>query len=176
MRQARGDMWTFAAIGGGTDAICITTNGFVKKNGACVMGRGCALEATHKFPGIEFRLGAMIKAHGNVVQVCDAGPPAIVAFPTKPTSLRITNVEEQIVRAQQRGMLAGQNAPGWMCKADALLIERSCQQLVALADVANWWRIVLPRPGCGAGELTWEGHVQTILESWLDDRFIVMSY
>ena len=27
------------------DAFCITTNGFIKKDGTCVMGRGCAKQA-----------------------------------------------------------------------------------------------------------------------------------
>lgn len=35
-----GNMWAIPA-----DAYCITTNGFVKKNGEAVMGAGCAKEA-----------------------------------------------------------------------------------------------------------------------------------
>ena len=37
MKEIRGDLFTQEA-----DTICITTNGFVKANGECVMGRGCA--------------------------------------------------------------------------------------------------------------------------------------
>jgi hypothetical protein len=31
------------------DSLCITTNGYVKNNGACVMGRGIALTAARKY-------------------------------------------------------------------------------------------------------------------------------
>ncbi len=32
--------------------LCITTNGYVKNNGECVMGRGCALEAKTRWPDL----------------------------------------------------------------------------------------------------------------------------
>ncbi len=43
MKEDFGDLWDFDGI------IAITTNGFVKKDGSCVMGRGCAKEAALRF-------------------------------------------------------------------------------------------------------------------------------
>lgn len=40
-----------------SDTVVITTNGTVKGDDACVMGRGCALEAKLAFPGIDHRIG-----------------------------------------------------------------------------------------------------------------------
>ena len=49
------------------DAVCITTNGFVKSNGQCVMGRGCAKTASERFPDLPSRLGSYINRYGNRV-------------------------------------------------------------------------------------------------------------
>lgn len=62
MKEATGDLWTFPA-----DWRVITTNGFVKKNGECVMGRGCAKEATLRYPRIAKELGNFITLYGNKV-------------------------------------------------------------------------------------------------------------
>jgi hypothetical protein len=40
--------------------IVVTTNAFIKRNGALVMGRGAALEATQRIPGIAFECGRAI--------------------------------------------------------------------------------------------------------------------
>ena len=43
MKEVFGDLWEFDGI------IAITTNGFVKRDGTCVMGRGCARQAAVRF-------------------------------------------------------------------------------------------------------------------------------
>ena len=48
------------------DIICITTNGFVKKDGCAVMGRGCAQEAKNRYPNINKLLGIHINTKGNI--------------------------------------------------------------------------------------------------------------
>jgi hypothetical protein len=63
MIEVVGNLWTYPA-----DVRVITTNGTVKKNGECVMGRGCALEAAKKLPGLPKVLGDLIKKNGNVPQ------------------------------------------------------------------------------------------------------------
>lgn len=40
------DLWNYLKL---VDALCITTNMFVKLDGSSVMGRGCALEAKNSF-------------------------------------------------------------------------------------------------------------------------------
>lgn len=52
-----GNMWQET----GADAILFTANSTVRKDGALVMGRGAALEAQRLFPGINLKLGAIIR-------------------------------------------------------------------------------------------------------------------
>lgn len=59
--------------------ICVTTNGFIKKNGECVMGRGCAKQCATRYPWFPLALGSHIRDTGNVVGVFGR----IITFPTK---------------------------------------------------------------------------------------------
>lgn len=72
------------------EAVCVTTNGMVKKNGHAVMGAGIAKHANISFAGLAFELGKLLTAHGN--QVYDMGVyrdsftgrrTRIITFPTK---------------------------------------------------------------------------------------------
>jgi hypothetical protein len=36
--------------------------------------------------------------------------------------------------------------------------------------------VVLPRPGCGAGELDWTRFVRPALTALLDDRFVAITF
>ena len=75
MKEVVGNLWNYY----GKAVIVITTNGFVKNNGECVMGKGCAFEAKKRFPALPMKLGALIKEHGNKVHYADE----VVAFPVK---------------------------------------------------------------------------------------------
>lgn len=147
MIEVYGDLWTYPA-----DVRVITTNGFVKKNGEAVMGRGCALEAANQDSNFPLLLGHHIKINGNVVGmigVIDGLP--ILSFPVK---------------------------HNWYEKADLELILKSAKALKVWADYAEEdgpIKIVLPRPGCGNGGLKWEV-VKPILEPILDDRFHVITF
>ena len=149
MKEARGNLWTFPA-----DAYVITTNGFVKKNGAAVMGRGCAKEALDKFPGIAQVLGKRIQEHGNHISLIWQHP-FVISFPVK---------------------------HNWWEKADIDLIKRSAEELVELVGYADknsqyypFQQVVLPRPGCGNGQLNWED-VKPVIEPILDDRYTVITF
>jgi hypothetical protein len=146
MVNIKGNLWNHVGV---ADAICITTNGFVKNNGECVMGRGCAKEATLRYPGIARKLGNLIVRKGNhcfVIKV-DQGT-RICSFPVK---------------------------HNWWEEADIKLIIHSCKELIALADKKNWTNIVIPRPGCGNGKLSYSD-VEPILQQHLDDRFAVITF
>lgn len=54
-----GNMWS---VYGSVDLFCITTNSTVNQKGALVMGRGVALQAKIKFPGIEKLAAPKIKS------------------------------------------------------------------------------------------------------------------
>jgi len=127
------------------DAVCITTNGTIKKNGAAVMGRGCALEAKTKFNGIDSILGNTIKQKGNQINHLLEN---IYSFPVK---------------------------HNWWERADPTLIEQSAIQLKQLADENDWKLVCLPRPGCGNGGLDWRDVKQILEKAQLDARFVIVS-
>lgn len=144
MREANADLWAVQA-----QARCITTNGSIRKDGRAVMGRGCALQAKARYPGVDRYLGMELARVGNHVTVLmDAGQWLLLSFPVKHV---------------------------WSEPADHSLVERSARELVALADTEGWKRVVLPRPGCGNGQLRWE-QVKPLLEGLLDDRFLVVDF
>ena len=148
MIEVKGNMWD-----ADVDAFVITTNGFVKKNGEAVMGRGCALEAKEKMPTLPKDLGAEIKKHGNI-----------------PHSFAYENEEGESITIYTLPV-----KHNWWEKADIKLIEDSLSELVWLLDGGGDFKVAMPRPGCGNGQLNWED-VKPILEKYLDDRFIVYDY
>lgn len=144
MKEIRGNLWDVEC-----DLRVLTTNGIVKKDGACVMGRGCAYEAKTRFPGMEFRLGELLREHGNrVMRLGRYGGTMIASFPVK---------------------------HHWKQEAEPVLIRRSAEQLVALADKFGHEHIAIPRPGCGNGKLSWDD-VRKVLAEILDDRFLVVTF
>ena len=150
MLEAKGNIWDMRG-----DVLCITTNGTVKNNGEAVMGRGVALQAKQYKPDVAKYLGSSIRKWGNHVRVIDKLSPSgrwLVSFPVK---------------------------HNWWEIADIDLIERSAHELVALVDgqdLADYWQeVLLPRPGCGNGQLSWD-EVGPVLADVLDDRFIAVTY
>ncbi len=145
MIEVTGSLWDFPA-----DVRAITTNGTVR-NGKNVMGIGSALEAKQRFRGLDAILGGLITKHGNRCFRIIQGAPSVtlLTFPTK-----------HQVQAK---------------KADHQLIADSCMQAYQMADKFGWKNVLIPRPGCGAGGLKWEGDVQEICRLILDDRFRVIT-
>ena len=131
------------------DAICLTTNGFIKKDGSAVMGAGNAKQAKDLYEGIDFELGNVIKENGNKVQILRYSIPPIIVFPVK--------------------------YKFWE-SADLQLIKISAQQLLDLSNTyPSWKRIILPRPGCYNGKRSWLSEVKPILQEILDDRFYIIA-
>lgn len=128
----------------GEAIIVITTGGQVSSKGNCSMPRGCARQARELFPDLPGRLGELIRCHGN--QVFDLGN-GIVSFPVENTPFEVP---------------------------DLRLIERSCIQLKKLTDRNTWPLVILPRPGCGGGGLSWK-EVSPLLGRHLDDRFRIIT-
>lgn len=124
--------------------VAITTNGAVNRVGRAEMPRGCARQARERYPGLLKTLGALLSQHGN--HVFDLGHQ-IVSFP----------VEENPYQHPELS-----------------LIEQSCRELVELANYKGWQKIVVPRPGCGGGGLSWHD-VKPILGRYFDERFYVIS-
>jgi len=59
----------------------ITTNGNIKNNGEAVMGKGIALQAKERYPGLPSLLANHIKKCGNVISI--SPDYKIITFPTK---------------------------------------------------------------------------------------------
>ena len=142
MRESVGDLWEANP----NFIRCITTNGTVKRNGDLVMGRGNALQALRRYPGIQTILGHHVKSSGN--KVCYLLDFNIASFPVK---------------------------HDWHEKADIQLIKTSCIQLNELLNNLNR-SAVLPRPGCSNGRLNWEEEVRPIIAQILSDRVWVITF
>lgn len=140
MIEIYGNLWDYC---NNDHVICITTNGFVKANGCGVMGRGCALEATKKFPGITKVLGSCIRKNGNVPSWLSFEPP-ILSFPTK---------------------------HNWWETSDVELIKEGLWKIQAIMTL-DPRPFVMPRPGCGNGKLNWDD-VKPIFEGTSDKIWVI---
>lgn len=130
------------------DAICVTTNGVVKKNGHLVMGAGVAKQFSNYYTGLASVFGSWVQQQGNTVcPIFVIDGPDIFSFPTK---------------------------NHWKDKSSIELIETSAKKLVELADRYKLKHIAIPAPGCGLGGLDWETQVKPVLEEIFDDRFYIL--
>lgn len=114
----------------------------------------------------------MLHLFGNNVSVLTTDPMPIVNFPVKPDYVRNngTNVVSHCKTA------IGTWTAGFLAKADIQLIEKSLIQLVELTNRKPEWKVILiPRVGCGAGELDYKD-IKPLMEKYLDDRFICCTY
>lgn len=128
--------------------VVITSNGFVKRNGECVMGAGVAKEAKQRFPTVPATVGKGIKKYGNVPLFLP--DKSIATFPVK---------------------------HNWWEQADLELIRQSCELFKAKMTKLPKTVFHLPRPGCGNGRLTWE-EVGPVLKRYFDNdpRVVIWQY
>jgi hypothetical protein len=147
MKEITGNLWDY--YGKPKTYLCITTNGFVKKDGTAVCGRGCAKEANIKHPDFAENLGWLLITEGNKFQWV---LPYLYAFPVK---------------------------YNWWEKADLKLIRKSALELkdciTKICEIhggAIDIKFILPRPGCGNGGRTWE-EVKPLLEDLPDNVFVI---
>jgi hypothetical protein len=124
---------------------CITTNGVTKRNGDAVMGRGIAKQASDRNPGLSRQIGSSLRIWGNHCRIIQ--PTWFVTFPTK---------------------------HHWREKADLTLIERSARELEVIATEYSDYIFLLPRPGCGAGQLKWVD-VKSVIDFLPDNITIIVK-
>lgn len=122
MLEVPGDLWDFWDAGG---YVAITTNGSTVAKQRAVMGRGTALQAATRIPGLPARLGADIARWGNHVRAY----PDIRLF-TYPVKHH------------------------WADPADPNLIARSAEEL-AQASFGLTVYLPRPGCGAGTGRLSW---------------------
>lgn len=77
MKEVYGDAWI---IKKDYTFLAITSNGYVKRNGEAVMGRGIAAQAKYKYPNIAYKLGGLLTRQGNRIHVL---APDLISFPVK---------------------------------------------------------------------------------------------
>jgi hypothetical protein len=177
MIERSGDLWDRF----GKSFLVIPTNigwkafhGKTGRPGPNVMGKGVALAAAEKVPGLPQLYGEYCALKGADTDVTFDLSTGLVLFPTKPLNIDNPGVS-------------------WKAKASLELIERSARQLKELSDLKLLSRaalnknddnaaklededVYLPYVGCGAGELE-PALVLPILRSILtDDRFILVRY
>ncbi len=154
-QQRFGNMWAFAHE---YDALCILTNRIVR-DGKNIMDGGSAYEAAKRDPELPKILGTKIlgieasgitndTAFTDVLELRPAAKPAILAFMTK---------------------------EDFRNKSDPDLIRQSAIELMQLIDLHQWNNVLLPRPGCGLGGLSWE-MVSSILIPILDQRVTIVAF
>jgi ADP-ribosyl-[dinitrogen reductase] hydrolase len=124
--------------------VAITTNGKVSRTGKNVMARGTAKQAAERFPELPQLLGEKIAAAGNHVHEL---PGRLVSFPVEHTPYEVPDLK---------------------------LIEQSSRELRQLADDKGWEKVIVPRPGCGGGGLSW-GDVRPLLAPYFDERFRIIK-
>lgn len=151
MVEIRGWYNIFSIANRTGDAVCVTTNGIIKKDGTAVMGKGIALEADRRF-NISARLGQYLKQYGN----------------------RAFNMGTYQNNGQTIALFTFPTKHDWKDLSDITLICKSAEEVMQMCDKFNIQRCFLPPPGCGCGGLSWEVTVSPWLSNILDDRFYVI--
>lgn len=133
MQLKTGDM--FRNLNPQVKALFVTTNSFVKRSGALVMGRGAALTAKRQYPGLDLALGKQVKArsghlkrYGLVWIQRNGTPPIVGAFQVK---------------------------YAWYDRANLDLIRYSTERLSEFAERVDGL-IYLNFPGIGNGKLAFD--------------------
>jgi len=145
--------------------VCVTTNGYIKKSGQAVMGRGNAKAMANIIPKLPIFLAKHIQKFGNVV-----GPiyRRVISFPVKP----ICGTYDDALSHIQNRYTPGDQVPGFFCKAQIEIIEQSMKQLNLI--IKNYSNLIpevyLPIPGIDNGQLDFD-KIKPILET-ADSRII----
>lgn len=165
-----GNIWDFLGI---ADAICITTNGYVRAGGRAVMGRGTALQARSRYSDVERNLSTHLRVYGNVPGILTVDRrTSIVSFPTKIEGME--NPPKHLILPASKFLYENKSyVYGYHLKSFLYLIVESAKKLNKLADESDWDSIVLPKVGCGEGGLEWDQVSKSL--RFLDDRFIFLG-
>lgn len=177
MVEVKGDLWKTPC-----NWICVPTNGIVKADGEAVMGKGVALQCLQQIWNAPMVLGEKIQKHGNNVHEIgrftrDTYVPKVDR--TKHYEMGIVTVEVYSFPTKH----------DYRNPADLELIEQSCEQIASRYRVRVMDnkivpdtvarplipKVVLPRVGCGLGQLDWETQVKPICEKhFIGDDWIIV--
>lgn len=115
------------------------------------MGAGLARQAKDGIPHngcLDAELGAVIKVNGNRVRLCPE--LRMIVFPTK---------------------------YHWTEFADIALIKFGLGELETMADAMAFGprTVAVPKLGCGNGKLDWDTEIKPLFDTYLDERFLVVT-
>jgi hypothetical protein len=149
---------------GKADAICIPTNNYINQDGDNVMGKGIALQAKSFFPSLPKDIGLALSFGPTVHIVKSVGKTKILNFPTKPHHFFVNRVKSNLVSHAKKRYKYKDEVPGYYCVSDLSLIEQSAYSIENLARILGWNFVVIPKVGCGAGELDWDEDVKPLFK------------
>ena len=167
MIEKETDFWIEAET---ANAIVCTINQVLKSDGTLVMGAGIAKDFAEKFEWLPDRWGIRTDelsyratpeeraTHTRSYPFVDFSGycPSGVSFILP---LAVVGIHTKL---------------DWRDPSPIWLVDRSIKQLYIIARAMDWKKIVMTRPGCGNGGLSWERQVKPIMELVLDDRFTVV--
>lgn len=136
--------------------IVVTTNGTLRMDGSVVMGRGAALEATRRIPGIDLEAGKAIK-HGRA--------------PMRDGKYHYGFVVVREPKDGKCGFGIFQVKYFWGDSADLSLIEHSVLMLDTYAHIHDELSIRMNYPGIGNGRVE-RNLVEPLLEKLRDNVII----
>ena len=142
MKIKNGDMWDSYST---SDLFLITTNSYVRKDGALVMGRGIAQQAKTRYPSVPYQAGKWLRDN-NLVN----GTYGILTEPFD-THLGLFQVKVHYADAARLD-----------------LIEFSAKMLAEYLGVCDLKNVNLNFPGIGYGHLS-EADVLPILEKYFEN-------
>jgi hypothetical protein len=116
-----------------------------------VMGKGLAKDAKQRFTGIDKVFANMIMAK-----------PDDMIYPV-------------YLKELTAYLIAFTTKLDWRKSSPIESIQQSAEALVGFADQTGLFPILLPRVGCGNGNLTWINQVQPLLRDIFDDRFLIVT-
>lgn len=138
------------------DAVCITTNAVVNKDGKLIMGAGIAKYFRDNVKDIDKILGNYVTKYGNRVFKVGEVEIKVGSEPTRTVTI-----------------FSFPTKNNWRDKSDLNLIEQSCIQLKQVVEKFKvQGNIYVPAPGCSNGGLDWTKEVKPVVERYLiEERY-----
>lgn len=156
MLEITGDYWDEAKGDSPRyDALVCTTNKMVKRNGCLVMGAGIARDFRDRFRDIDLNWGSRLSrgVHEN--------------------GFMVTQLVTSLGGKRSLNLVAFPTKEHWKNDSIIDLIKLSALTLQNTGNIMGWRNVLMTRPGCGMGGLSWSW-VRTEI-SFLDDRFKVIG-
>jgi hypothetical protein len=153
MLERFGEFWDVAPE---YEVLVCTTNLKLNRKDELIMGGGIARAFKARFPHLPALWGLqrkMLDVHG------------VERFLFFDTSLSADN----------QHLVGLPTKYDWTEDSDIDLIDTGLEALRKFADIFKVKKVLMTRPGCGLGNLDWNGQVRDLVSHWLDDRFTVVN-